>query len=130
MALIRAQSFLGPFRLPVVSFPPVNLTSSLPLPSAGADATREQLMQVLQRLDGLYIKGTYLVNQLECTISNVTLSMAVEYGDPNYDRPASSVEECACPSSYTGQAPRHLLARQIFLTVLHFLAAAHALPHL
>ena len=61
-------------------------------------------MQVLQRLDGLYIKGTYLVNQLECTISNVTISMAVEYGDPNYDRPASSVEECACPSSYTGQS--------------------------
>ena len=59
-------------------------------------------MQVLQKLDGLYIKASYLVGQQECTIFNVTLSMAVQYGDPNFDRPASSVEECACPSSYTG----------------------------
>ena len=59
-------------------------------------------MQVLQKLDGLYIKATYLETQLECTISNVTLEMAVQYGDPQFDRVASSVEECACPSSYTG----------------------------
>ena len=61
-------------------------------------------MQVLQRLDGLYIKASYLAGQQECTISNVTISMAREFGDPNFDYPARSVEECACPSSYTGQS--------------------------
>lgn len=60
-------------------------------------------MQVLQRLDGLYIKATYLPDQAESSVSNVTMEVAVPYGDPSLDPVATSVEECACPSSYTGK---------------------------
>ncbi|CAG0878724.1 unnamed protein product [Darwinula stevensoni] len=70
------------------------------LPS-GSPATREQLMQVLYKLDGLYIRGNYWNPTAEARLSNISMPLGIEDFFDGAE-PASSIEQCQCPPSYRG----------------------------
>nr|XP_031828013.1 laminin subunit alpha isoform X2 [Nomia melanderi] len=65
-------------------------------------ATREQLMIVLENLQGLHIRATYWSPSIMATLSDVTLDVTTEFYSSQYNIPASSVEECQCPQNYQG----------------------------
>ncbi|CAL7933589.1 unnamed protein product [Xylocopa violacea] len=65
-------------------------------------ATREQLMVVLENLQGIFIRATYWTPSIAASLSYVTLDVATETYSPQYNVPASSVEQCQCPSNYQG----------------------------
>ncbi|XP_063239907.1 laminin subunit alpha [Bacillus rossius redtenbacheri] len=73
---------------------------SFVLPS-GHPATREQLMQALQRLEGLYVRVTYWEDSITTRLAGVSLDVAAEDYDPSAER-ADAVETCLCPPNYQG----------------------------
>uniref|UniRef100_A0A8D8UVI4 Laminin subunit alpha n=1 Tax=Cacopsylla melanoneura TaxID=428564 RepID=A0A8D8UVI4_9HEMI len=70
------------------------------LPS-GHSATRELLMQVLERLKGIYIRAAYRDLGVIAQLSNVALDSATDDYVPGTSV-ALSVEKCDCPPNYTG----------------------------
>ncbi|KAI5729364.1 hypothetical protein M8J76_001799 [Diaphorina citri] len=70
------------------------------LPS-GLSATREQFMQVLEKLKGIYIRAAYRDKAVVCRLTNVQLDGA----STNFTVGTSvalSVEQCECPANYAG----------------------------
>ena len=65
-------------------------------------ATREQLMVVLEDLRGVYIRAAYWSPSIAASLSYVTLDVTTENYSPQYNVPASSVEQCQCPPNYQG----------------------------
>ncbi|KAJ9580421.1 hypothetical protein L9F63_024397, partial [Diploptera punctata] len=74
--------------------------SNFKLPT-GFTATREQLMQVLQKLQAVYIRATYWEESVTSRLGGVTLDIALEGYNPNSTK-AMAVEQCQCPQPYTG----------------------------
>ncbi|PBC25348.1 Laminin subunit alpha [Apis cerana cerana] len=64
-------------------------------------ATREQLMVVLEDLQGIFIRATYWNPSIRASLSYMTLDVTTEIYSPQY-LPASSVEQCQCPPNYQG----------------------------
>ncbi|XP_042095481.1 laminin subunit alpha-3 isoform X1 [Ovis aries] len=69
--------------------------------SSYAPVTREELMTVLSRLQGVHLRGLYFTETQRLTLSGVGLEEASEAGS---GRRAKSVEMCACPPDYTGDS--------------------------
>lgn len=69
--------------------------------SSHAPVTREELMTVLSRLQGVHLRGLYFTETQRLTLSGVGLEEASEAGS---GRRAKSVEMCACPPDYTGDS--------------------------
>ncbi|KAB1258479.1 Laminin subunit alpha-3 [Camelus dromedarius] len=69
--------------------------------SSGAPVSREELMMVLSRLEGVHLRGLYFTETQRLTLSGVGLEEASETGS---GRRAQNVEMCACPPDYTGDS--------------------------
>uniref|UniRef100_A0A8C5SXR0 Laminin subunit alpha 3 n=1 Tax=Laticauda laticaudata TaxID=8630 RepID=A0A8C5SXR0_LATLA len=63
--------------------------------------SREELMMVLSRLDGLQIRGLYFTETQRLTLGNVGLEEATNTGNGNI---AYAVEACSCPPEYMGDS--------------------------
>ncbi|XP_054277134.1 laminin subunit alpha [Macrosteles quadrilineatus] len=74
--------------------------SNFVLPS-GLPTTREQMMQVLERVQGLYIRATYWEDSVTTRLMRFSLDSASDRYDPVAGF-ALSVEQCHCPAAYTG----------------------------
>lgn len=78
--------------------------------SSGANAKREHIMEILNNLQGIYIRATYSNHSLTTRVSNVKLDEAVELEAPYQSIPedqlmfVKTVEQCQCPPSYKGQS--------------------------
>ncbi|EPY78192.1 hypothetical protein CB1_001112006 [Camelus ferus] len=68
--------------------------------SSGAPVSREELMTVLSRLEGVHLRGLYFTETQRLTLSGVGLEEASETGS---GRRAQNVEMCACPPDYTAR---------------------------
>ncbi|XP_061235502.1 basement membrane-specific heparan sulfate proteoglycan core protein isoform X3 [Neopsephotus bourkii] len=66
----------------------------------GREATREHLLMALADVEVLMIRASYMEQQEESRLSDVTLDVAVPHatGRP----PALEVEDCTCPAGYRG----------------------------
>ncbi|XP_047345121.1 laminin subunit alpha isoform X1 [Vespa velutina] len=64
--------------------------------------TREQIMVVLENLQGIYIRATYWNPSIIASLSYVTIDVTTEQYSAQYSVPASSVEQCQCPPNYQG----------------------------
>ncbi|CAI6343431.1 unnamed protein product [Macrosiphum euphorbiae] len=58
-------------------------------------------MQVLQNLDGIYIRATYWEPTVTTRISSISLETAQEEYIQSKEI-ALSVEQCQCPANYVG----------------------------
>ncbi|XP_060537980.1 laminin subunit alpha-3 [Pantherophis guttatus] len=63
--------------------------------------SREELMMVLSRLDGLQIRGLYFTETQRLTLGDVGLEEATNTGNGNI---AYAVEACFCPPEYMGDS--------------------------
>ncbi|XP_007432316.1 laminin subunit alpha-3, partial [Python bivittatus] len=63
--------------------------------------SREELMLVLSRLDGLQIRGLYFTETQRLTLGDVGLEEATNTGNGNI---AYAVEACSCPPEYMGDS--------------------------
>uniref|UniRef100_A0A8C6Y0I6 Laminin subunit alpha 3 n=1 Tax=Naja naja TaxID=35670 RepID=A0A8C6Y0I6_NAJNA len=63
--------------------------------------SREELMMVLSRLDGLQIRGLYFTETQRLTLGDVGLEEATNTGNGNI---AYAVEACSCPPEYMGDS--------------------------
>ncbi|XP_009708495.1 PREDICTED: laminin subunit alpha-3, partial [Cariama cristata] len=63
--------------------------------------SREELMIILSRLDGLHIRGLYFTETQRLTLGEVGLEEATSAGSSSI---AYSVETCSCPPEYTGDS--------------------------
>uniref|UniRef100_A0A663ED62 Laminin subunit alpha 3 n=1 Tax=Aquila chrysaetos chrysaetos TaxID=223781 RepID=A0A663ED62_AQUCH len=63
--------------------------------------SREELMIILSRLDGLYIRGLYFTETQRLTLGEVGLEEATSAGSGSI---AYSVETCSCPPEYAGDS--------------------------
>uniref|UniRef100_A0A803T5R5 Laminin subunit alpha 3 n=1 Tax=Anolis carolinensis TaxID=28377 RepID=A0A803T5R5_ANOCA len=63
--------------------------------------TREELMMVLSRLEGLQIRGLYFTESQRLTLGEVGLEEATGTGSGNA---AYNVETCSCPAGYLGDS--------------------------
>ncbi|XP_010119438.1 PREDICTED: laminin subunit alpha-3, partial [Chlamydotis macqueenii] len=63
--------------------------------------SREELMIILSRLDGLHIRGLYFTETQRLTLGEVGLEEATSAGTGSI---AYSVETCSCPPEYTGDS--------------------------
>ncbi|XP_075229000.1 laminin subunit alpha [Lycorma delicatula] len=79
--------------------------SSFILPT-GLPASREQLMQVLEDLRGIYIKATYWQQSVTTRLSRVSMDIASSIYTLNADI-ALAVEQCQCPPNYEGLSCEH-----------------------
>ncbi|KAG8228153.1 hypothetical protein J437_LFUL002807 [Ladona fulva] len=70
------------------------------LPS-GLPVTREQVMQVLHNLQGIYIRATYWEPSVFSRLEYVALETADKAYSPKSGK-ALSVEQCSCPPNYQG----------------------------
>ncbi|XP_077634366.1 laminin subunit alpha-3 isoform X1 [Crocuta crocuta] len=69
--------------------------------SSGAPVSREELMMVLSRLEGVRLRGLYFTETQRLSLSGVGLEEASATGS---GRRAHDVEMCACPPGYTGDS--------------------------
>uniref|UniRef100_A0A673UW51 Laminin subunit alpha 3 n=1 Tax=Suricata suricatta TaxID=37032 RepID=A0A673UW51_SURSU len=69
--------------------------------SSGAPVSREELMTVLSRLEGVRLRGLYFTETQRLSLSGVGLEEASATGS---GRRAHNVEVCACPPGYTGDS--------------------------
>ncbi|XP_046389625.1 laminin subunit alpha [Ischnura elegans] len=67
----------------------------------GFSATREQLMQALQNLRGIYIRASYWEPSVFTKLEHVVLDTAEKDYNPRAGK-ALSVEQCSCPPNYQG----------------------------
>nr|XP_021142755.1 laminin subunit alpha-3 isoform X2 [Columba livia] len=63
--------------------------------------SREELMIILSRLDGLHIRGLYFTETQRLTLGEVGLEEATSMGSGSV---AYSVERCSCPPEYAGDS--------------------------
>ncbi|XP_053098465.1 laminin subunit alpha-3 isoform X2 [Hemicordylus capensis] len=63
--------------------------------------SREEMMMVLSRLDGLQIRGLYFTETQRLTLGEVGLEEATRTGSGNV---AYNVEKCSCPPEYVGDS--------------------------
>uniref|UniRef100_A0A8B9FEP2 Laminin subunit alpha 3 n=1 Tax=Amazona collaria TaxID=241587 RepID=A0A8B9FEP2_9PSIT len=63
--------------------------------------SREELMIILSRLDGLHIRGLYFTETQRLTLGEVGLEEATSTGSGSI---AYRVETCSCPPEYTGDS--------------------------
>nr|XP_056710908.1 laminin subunit alpha-3 [Euleptes europaea] len=63
--------------------------------------SREELMTILSRLDGLHIRGLYFTESQRLTLGEVGLEEASRTGTGNI---AYNVETCSCPPQYVGDS--------------------------
>ncbi|XP_071660282.1 laminin subunit alpha-3 isoform X2 [Patagioenas fasciata] len=63
--------------------------------------SREELMIILSRLDGLHIRGLYFTETQRLTLGEVGLEEATSMGSGSI---AYSVERCSCPPEYAGDS--------------------------
>ncbi|XP_074940945.1 laminin subunit alpha-3 isoform X2 [Phalacrocorax aristotelis] len=63
--------------------------------------SREELMIILSRLDGLHIRGLYFTETQRLTLGEVGLEEATSAGSGSI---AYSVETCSCPPEYAGDS--------------------------
>ncbi|KAM9260806.1 laminin subunit alpha-3 [Cariama cristata] len=63
--------------------------------------SREELMIILSRLDGLHIRGLYFTETQRLTLGEVGLEEATSAGSSSI---AYSVETCSCPPEYAGDS--------------------------
>uniref|UniRef100_A0A8C8SHJ6 Laminin subunit alpha 3 n=1 Tax=Pelusios castaneus TaxID=367368 RepID=A0A8C8SHJ6_9SAUR len=63
--------------------------------------SREELMMVLSRLDGLHIRGLYYTETQRLTLGEVGLEEAISTGSGSI---AYNVETCSCPPDYVGDS--------------------------
>ncbi|KAK9499521.1 hypothetical protein O3M35_002544 [Rhynocoris fuscipes] len=64
-------------------------------------STREQFMQVLQDLRGIYIRATYWEKSVTSRLSDIILDSASDE-DLGSSKLVMSVEQCVCPQNYIG----------------------------
>uniref|UniRef100_A0A8C0V620 Laminin subunit alpha 3 n=1 Tax=Cyanistes caeruleus TaxID=156563 RepID=A0A8C0V620_CYACU len=69
--------------------------------SSGKLVSREELMIILSRLDGLHIRALYFTETQRLTLGEVGLEEATGEGSGSI---AHSVETCACPPQYAGDS--------------------------
>uniref|UniRef100_A0A8C3JMH8 Laminin subunit alpha 3 n=1 Tax=Calidris pygmaea TaxID=425635 RepID=A0A8C3JMH8_9CHAR len=69
--------------------------------SSNNPVSREELMIVLSRLDGLHIRGLYFTETQRLTLGEVGLEEATSAGSGSV---AHSVETCSCPPEYAGDS--------------------------
>ncbi|XP_050541070.1 laminin subunit alpha [Daktulosphaira vitifoliae] len=67
----------------------------------GLPATREQIMQVLQDLQAIYIRATYWEPSVTTRISNISWETAQEEYIMSKEI-ATAIEQCQCPPNYVG----------------------------
>lgn len=63
--------------------------------------TREMMMIALQNIQHILIRATHASDATSATLQDVTMDIAAE-GSPMSSRVAVGVEQCICPSSYSG----------------------------
>ncbi|XP_023597830.1 laminin subunit alpha-3 isoform X2 [Trichechus manatus latirostris] len=68
---------------------------------SGALVSREELMTVLSRLEGVRIRGLYFTETQRLTLGEVGLEQASNSGSGSV---AHHVEMCSCPPAYTGDS--------------------------
>ncbi|KAG2459685.1 PGBM protein, partial [Polypterus senegalus] len=66
----------------------------------GQPCTREHLLMALANIGVFMIRATYAERMIESSISNIRMDIAVPYSTGK--EKASEVEECACPTGYSG----------------------------
>ncbi|XP_051468097.1 laminin subunit alpha-3 [Apus apus] len=69
--------------------------------SSDNPVSREELMIILSRLDGLHIRGLYFTETQRLTLGEVGLEEATKAGSGSI---AHSVETCSCPPEYAGDS--------------------------
>ncbi|XP_009072322.1 PREDICTED: laminin subunit alpha-3, partial [Acanthisitta chloris] len=69
--------------------------------SSNNPVSREELMVILSRLDGLHIRGLYFMETQRLTLGEVGLEEATSTGSGSI---AYSVETCSCPPEYAGDS--------------------------
>uniref|UniRef100_A0A8C5TBM3 Laminin subunit alpha 3 n=1 Tax=Malurus cyaneus samueli TaxID=2593467 RepID=A0A8C5TBM3_9PASS len=69
--------------------------------SSGSPVSREELMTILSRLDGLHIRALYFTETQRLTLGEVGLEEATSHGSGSV---AHSVEMCSCPPEYAGDS--------------------------
>ncbi|XP_012581235.1 PREDICTED: laminin subunit alpha-3 [Condylura cristata] len=69
--------------------------------SSGAPVSREELMTVLSRLEGMRLRGLYFTETQRLTLGEVGLEEASDTGS---GRRAHMVEMCACPPDHRGDS--------------------------
>lgn len=79
----------------------LKLVESNLITPANLPVTREQLLTVLEDLQGIYIRATYWKPSIQAMISDVTLDEADDLYTYNSVL-ADSVEQCQCPPNYQG----------------------------
>ncbi|XP_049267535.1 basement membrane-specific heparan sulfate proteoglycan core protein-like isoform X2 [Rhipicephalus sanguineus] len=65
-------------------------------------ATREDIMLVLQNVEGIFIRARFDSELAESSIHGLEMDSA-SYSSPK-NPPAASVEQCSCPTGYTGNS--------------------------
>ncbi|KAG6444669.1 hypothetical protein O3G_MSEX003477, partial [Manduca sexta] len=81
---------------------PVKLTEEEFTTLDGNPVSREQFMNTLVNVTGIYIRASYWKEAIETSLSFVTLDVALEEMIDIEARRATSVEECQCPKAYRG----------------------------
>lgn len=69
--------------------------------SSNSLVSREEMMMVLSRLDGLQIRGLYFTETQRLTLGEVGLEETTKTGNGNV---AYNVETCSCPPEYVGDS--------------------------
>ncbi|XP_032038553.1 laminin subunit alpha-3-like isoform X2 [Aythya fuligula] len=69
--------------------------------SSNNQVSREELMIILSRLDGLHIRGLYFTETQRLTLGEVGLEVTTSTGSGSI---AYSVETCSCPPEYSGDS--------------------------
>ncbi|XP_040361206.1 basement membrane-specific heparan sulfate proteoglycan core protein isoform X5 [Ixodes scapularis] len=71
--------------------------------SRGPDtATREDIMMALQNIEGIFVRASFDDELAESSIQNLEMESA-SYSSPK-NPPATFVEQCSCPTGYTGNS--------------------------
>ncbi|XP_064459482.1 basement membrane-specific heparan sulfate proteoglycan core protein-like isoform X3 [Ornithodoros turicata] len=68
-------------------------------------ATREDIMQVLQNVENIFVRASFDDSLTESSIENIEIESA-SYIDPK-NEPAVHVEQCSCPEGYIGNSCEH-----------------------
>ncbi|XP_047936003.2 laminin subunit alpha-3 isoform X1 [Anser cygnoides] len=69
--------------------------------SSNNQVSREELMVILSRLDGLHIRGLYFTETQRLTLGEVGLEVTTSTGSGSI---AYNVETCSCPPEYSGDS--------------------------
>lgn len=82
-------------------FVPLNVQGNFRHAISGRLVSREELMTILSRLEGLHIRALYFTETQRLTLGEVGLEEATSQGSGSV---AHAVETCACPPQYAGDS--------------------------